>query len=119
MEISIVASVKLFLVDLTGLSKDTLHVYAGLTVFVLLLIFWRKNTHTCKPLVIIFIIAGCAEIIDMVVDLNTIGYWRWRASIHDFVNTIFWSVVFWGLIRFGVVGINNAQDKSINPQGHS
>lgn len=32
---------KIYLLDLTGLSRDALHVYAGLTVFVAVRLLWR------------------------------------------------------------------------------
>jgi hypothetical protein len=34
-------SLKLYLLDLTGLGKDALHVYAGLTVFITIRLVWR------------------------------------------------------------------------------
>ncbi|SDI41365.1 hypothetical protein SAMN05216588_11688 [Pseudomonas flavescens] len=89
MDTSIVQSIKLTVVSLTGLSKDALHVYVGMAVYLTLIAIIPR----CRPYrawLTVFVIACAGEWVDRRDDIGSLGYWRWQASTHDILNTVFW-----------------------------
>lgn len=92
MELSFVQSSKLAIVAATGLAKDALHIYVGLGVFLLVLL-WRRCSRTLLPLLAVLVVAVVGELLDRRDDLASLGRWRWKASVHDIVNTLFWPTV--------------------------
>lgn len=94
-------SAKLWLVDVVGLSKDALHIYVGLAVFLVAVYLLRRRSPTVVPLLFVFAVAVAGEILDARDDLRGLGHWRWRASLHDIVNTMFWPLVLWSVWRLG------------------
>ena len=99
METSTVQSLKLSLVQIFGLSKDALHIYVGLIVFFVVAIAVRRRRATYLPLMAVVVVAILGELADMRDDINSLGAWRWRASIHDVLNTAFWPFVITLLVR--------------------
>ncbi|SMF93928.1 hypothetical protein SAMN02949497_1224 [Methylomagnum ishizawai] len=93
METSLVQAAKLAIVSATGLSKDALHIYVGLTVYWVTTLAIGKHTRAFHPLLIVVFIACLGEMLDMRDDISSLGYWRWSASLHDVVNTSFWPFV--------------------------
>lgn len=93
METTAVQSLKLAIVSLTGLSKDALHIYAGITIFLVARLFSRKYADTFLPVAVVVTVACIGELLDMRDDINSLGYWRWGASLHDVVNTALWPFV--------------------------
>lgn len=83
METSIFQHAKLALISLVGLSKDTLHVYFGLAAFVGVLLLTRRKPKSVPPLAAVLLLALCGEAVDARDDLNSLGQWRWDASLHD------------------------------------
>lgn len=92
MELSFVQSAKLAIVAATGLAKDALHIYTGLAVFLLVLL-WRRCSRTLLPLLAVLVVAVLGELLDRRDDLASLGRWRWKASLHDLINTLFWPAV--------------------------
>lgn len=92
MELSFVQSSKLAIVAATGLAKDALHVYTGMAVFLLVLL-WRRSSRSLMPLFAVLLVAVLGELLDRRDDLASLGRWRWRASLHDLINTLFWPTV--------------------------
>ncbi|MDN5781688.1 MAG: hypothetical protein L0H23_06640 [Luteimonas sp.] len=107
MKITAVQSVKLFILQLTGLSRDALHIYAGMLVFLLATAFTRKSPRSFVPLLAVFFIAVGMEALDAWDDLHTFGYWRIGASLHDIINTVFWPTVVFLLVRYTKLFANN------------
>ncbi len=97
---SIIQSFKLTLVSTLGLSKDALHIYVGLGVFIIVSLLFKKPLRSWLPWCFVLAAACLGELVDMRDDLNSFGHWRWQASLHDIVNTLFWPTVFFGLARF-------------------
>ncbi len=93
MDTSAFQQAKLDLVTLLGLSKDALHIYVGLTVFLLATLVSRKRLGSPIPWLLVLAVAVVGEAWDLYDDLRTIGHWRWRASWHDVWNTLFWPTV--------------------------
>lgn len=86
---------KYFLITSTGLSKDALHIYIGLTVFFLAALLTRRPLRAWLPLLVVVVAAFVGEALDLKDDLFQIGKWRWKAALHDIVNTVFWPFVIW------------------------
>lgn len=93
METTAVQSLKLAIVSATGLSKDALHIYVGITIFLVARLVYRKYANTFLPVAAVAAVACIGEFLDMRDDINSLGYWRWGASLHDVVNTAFWPFV--------------------------
>jgi uncharacterized membrane protein YczE len=102
METSAIQSLKLVIVHSVGLSKDALHVYVGLVVFFVACGLLRKRKGLATPLLVVVLVAVAGEMLDLRDDLGSLGHWRWAASVHDIVNTVFWPAVMAGLARLGV-----------------
>jgi hypothetical protein len=100
MATSTVQSIKLAIVSATGLSKDALHIYVGLAVFLTVALFSKKGFASWRPWLVVLVIAVGGELLDMRDDFVSLGYWRWRASAHDVVNTCFWPTVLLVLARW-------------------
>lgn len=99
MQTSTVQAVKLAIVSATGLSKDALHIYVGLTVYLLATLALRRHARRFLPLLIVVLIACVGELMDMRDDISSQGHWRWGASLHDVVNTSFWPFVLHFFLR--------------------
>jgi hypothetical protein len=91
--------VKLAIVSATGLSRDALHVYLGLTVLFAAAIVLRQSLRSVIPWLIVLLAAVLLELGDLHDDLGTLGHWRWMASVHDIVNTLFWPTILLFLAR--------------------
>lgn len=93
MDTSVVQTAKLAIVGATGLSKDALHIYVGLAVYLASRFVFRKQPHAFGPVVLVLLVACLGEALDMRDDILSLGHWRWGASLHDVINTAFWPVV--------------------------
>lgn len=102
METSAVQSIKLAIVAAAALSKDALHIYVGLAAFLLAVAVLRKPLRSIVPWLVVVGIAVAGELFDMHDDIATLGHWRWGASLHDVINTIFWPTTLLLLARFGI-----------------
>ena len=100
MEMTSFQTIKLIILSVTGLSRDALHIYTGLiTLFGAALVFHRP-LRSIVPLIMVLLVCSLAETVDMYDDIAFRGYWRWNASLHDFLNTLFWPTVIFLLARF-------------------
>lgn len=100
MTTSAVQAAKLAIVAFTGLAKDALHIYVGLAVFLLILALWPGSRRTWWPLLLVLLVAVGGELLDLLDDLASLGYWRWGASLHDVLNTAFWPAALSGVMRW-------------------
>lgn len=93
METSTYQNLKLTFLELVNLSKDAIHIHIGLLVFFLAVALWRRGRFDILSLVPVFLVAGAMEALDLRDDLGSFGYMRWKASLHDLINTVFWPVL--------------------------
>ena len=100
MDITTVQSIKLAIMAATDLSRDALHVYAGLAACLVACVVFRRSLHSLVPLSAALAVAVFVELLALRDDLATFGYWRLGASLHDIVNTIFWPFVLFALARW-------------------
>ncbi|QIO04915.1 hypothetical protein [Acinetobacter shaoyimingii] len=91
---------KTSIVSFTGLERDALHIYAGLAVFLLIALLHGRQLKSIYALLAVFGVAIGAELLDARDDLIHYGYWRYGASVHDMINTIFWPTVIWLSAKF-------------------
>jgi di/tricarboxylate transporter len=97
---SLVQSFKLSVAGFSGLSKDALHVYAGLIVWLLAAALFRRSIATVRPLLAVLVVALGIEAFDAFDDWVDLGRWRYKASLYDIVNTMFWPTVLTFMARF-------------------
>lgn len=97
---SLVQALKLDIVAMTGLSKDALHVYFGLIVWLLAAALRRKSIATIQPWFMVLLAALVVEAFDAFDDWRSLGRWRMGASVHDIVNTLVWPTVLALLARY-------------------
>jgi len=97
---STVQDIKWAIVELTGLSKDALHVYVGLGVLFAVAAVSRRRLRSIIPLLVVLAVAFAGELLDLRDDLAGTGRWRWRSSLYDVMNTLFWPTIIWLLARF-------------------
>ncbi|KNZ31021.1 MAG: hypothetical protein AD742_19670 [Methylibium sp. NZG] len=90
---SFAQALKLAIVSATDLSRDALHVYVGLTVFLSVQWMLRGRNAAVMPVIAVLVVAIAGEAIDLKDDLTSLGFWRWKASAHDLVNTLLWPLV--------------------------
>ncbi|MEP1447818.1 MAG: hypothetical protein ABJK37_17085 [Paraglaciecola sp.] len=93
METSDFQALKLHMVELLGLSKDAIHVHIGMSVFILSVVVLAKGKVTFKCLIPVCIVALGLEVMDLIDDFNSVGFFRWSNSLHDFINTLLWPLV--------------------------
>jgi hypothetical protein len=92
-------AIKTTIILATGLSRDALHIYFGLAVFLLSAAVLRKPLRSYAPWLVVWAAALFGELLDMRDDLGFYGYWRWDAGVHDVLNTMFWPSVLMLLAR--------------------
>jgi cell shape-determining protein MreD len=91
---------KIWLMQLTGLPKDTLHVYVGLALFLLTAILLRRPLRSNLPIGVVILAALAGEAWD-VLDTHMAGRTiRWAWNWHDLWNTCFWPTILFLLARF-------------------
>jgi hypothetical protein len=89
---------KLLLMGGTGLSKDALHIYVGLAVFLLALTRWRIGS--LPPLLLVLAVALAGEVWDLVDNIRTQVPMQWAGHFKDLWNTLFWPTALTVLARF-------------------
>lgn len=111
MEPTTFQSIKLAIIAITSLSRDALHVYVGMAVFLAAALVFRRPLRAWLPLLAVVAVALLVEAVDLRDDLATRGRLRWIASTHDIVNTVFWPAVLMVLARFTRLGRDNGNEE--------
>jgi hypothetical protein len=89
---------KLDVIDATGLGKDALHVYAGLAVFIMVRLIWRRRGGWWLAWTASLMLALGIEWLDMRVDAAGSAVQPDGEHWHDIWNSMFWPSV---LLLFG------------------
>jgi hypothetical protein len=76
----------------------------------------RKRLRTIVPLLIVVAVAIAGEVVDMRDDLSSLGHWRWEASLHDVLNTLFWPTVIWLLARSDFLFTRRAAETGLSEE---
>ena len=95
-------SFKLFLIQLSGLDKDALHIYIGMAIFLTCLTIFRKiGFHRYGfALVITTCFALLGEVFDIHDNITTLNKIGLNASIHDIINTCLLPYVLYGISKW-------------------
>jgi hypothetical protein len=96
-------SMKHEIVQFASLSKDALHIYVGMGVFLIGSALAQKGLRSTFPILVVAVMALVGELLDARDDLRIHGHWRVMASLHDFTNTVFWPLMLWLLARYSRV----------------
>ena len=92
--------VKLALVETLGLAKDALHIYVGLTVFLLSAWLLRRPLRSVVPLGVVIAAAVAGEAWDNFDTVQAGQRVAWARSWHDVWNTAFWPAALFLLARY-------------------
>jgi hypothetical protein len=103
MEVTSFQTIKLIILSVTGLSRDALHIYTGLIVMFGTALMLRRPLRSLVPLIMVILVCMLAETVDMYDDIAFRGYWRWNASLHDFLNSLFWPTMIFLLARYTAI----------------
>ncbi|ROM73480.1 hypothetical protein BK654_22910 [Pseudomonas brassicacearum] len=103
MDISTLQSLKLEIISATGLSRDALHIYVGLALLITASCTTRKSLGSFSSWLVVLAGASLIELFDLMDDKESLGYWRWAASLHDIANTLFWPTVLVVAYRFRLI----------------
>ncbi len=87
-------------VQFAALSKDALHVYVGLVVFLVVVAFARKGLKSGWALLAVVGVAVVGELLDLRDEMRSRDHMNWAASLHDLLNTCFWPLLLWLLARY-------------------
>lgn len=102
MVITTTQAIKTTIIVATGLSRDALHIYLGLAVLLLAVALLRKPLRSFIPWGVVWVVSILGELLDMRDDFVVYGYWRWDASVHDVLNSMFWPSVLMLLARYSM-----------------
>lgn len=103
MAMSAFQSMKHEIVQFASLSKDALHIYVGMGVYLVTAALAQKGLRSVFALLAVLAVAMAGELLDARDDLRVHGHWRVMASLHDLVNTMFWPLALWLLARYSRV----------------
>ena len=84
---------KITLVAATGLTRDALHIYAALGIFILVKLLWRGRGGTVAALLLVAAAALANEWLDHRVEMLQKIWCNDEEHWHDIWNTLFWPVM--------------------------
>ena len=90
------------IIHFTGLERDALHIYAGLTIYLIVALLHKRQLKSKWAIGVVVIVVIAIELFSARHDLFSDGIWRVGASLHDIINTIFWPMIIWLSVRFRV-----------------
>ncbi|ALF59685.1 hypothetical protein [Psychrobacter urativorans] len=101
---------KLGIMGITGLEKDALHIYVGISVYLLSLLLFRPifRKYSIRAFMALIMVTGFAllgEYLDnrsTISELGVLGISSTQRgnSIHDLINTCFWPYMLYALTRW-------------------
>lgn len=84
---------KIWLVTSTDLSKDALHIYFGLTLFMLVRLIWRWRGGWLVAWLAVLAMACGGEFLDITAEASRARIQPDAAHWHDIWNTMFWPTI--------------------------
>lgn len=96
---------KILVIETTGLAKDALHIYVGVSVYLACLIifsviFKKQSTRQLLALIITTCVALAGEGLDIRYNIAAQTNLKIGASLHDLVNTCLLPYVLYALNRW-------------------
>ena len=90
---SLFTAQKTWLVTSTALSKDALHVYFGLALFLAVRFVWRRRGGWVLAWLAVLVMASGGEWLDLKAEASRAAIQPDAAHWHDIWNTMFWPTV--------------------------
>ncbi|MDZ3832333.1 MAG: hypothetical protein U0S50_11000 [Sphingopyxis sp.] len=84
---------KIWLIDATGLSRDALHVYVAVALFLVVRMMWRGWRGSIAALLVVAAAALGGEWLDHQLELMNGGLCDRAEHWHDLRNTMFWPIM--------------------------
>lgn len=84
---------KTWLVDASGLGKDALHIYTGMTLFLLIRLLFRRPGGWVLAWLAVLVMACGGEFLDFVAEGKAGVIQPDAAHWHDIWNTMFWPTI--------------------------
>lgn len=84
---------KLSVVEATGLDKDALHIYFGMTLFLLIRLAWRGRGGWFAAWLAVLVMACGGEWLDLTAEYSRSAIQPDAEHWHDIWNTAFWPTV--------------------------
>jgi hypothetical protein len=84
---------KLSVIEATGLEKDALHIYFGMTLFLAVRLAWRGRGGWVAAWLAVVIMACGGEMLDITAEISRTSIQPDAAHWHDIWNTAFWPTV--------------------------
>ena len=84
---------KLVVIESTGLAKDALHIYAGLGLFLLVRLVWRRKGGWVLAWLATLALACGVEWLDMLAEASNSAIMPDAAHWQDIWNTMFWPTI--------------------------
>ncbi|WP_447756954.1 hypothetical protein [Sphingopyxis fribergensis] len=91
--VSLFEARKVSVIAATGLDKDALHIYFGLTLFLLVRLVWRWRGGWVVAWLAVLAMACGGEWLDLNAEIGRSAIQPDAAHWHDIWNTIFWPTV--------------------------
>ncbi len=85
---------KTLLVELSGISKDALHVRIGLTAFFGSMFFLKRSAASLLPWLVVLGLDALNEVRDLFIWRGEPGMAQLGESLRDLLNTMLWPTVF-------------------------
>lgn len=98
--VSVFQDVKIWLILTFDLSRDALHIYIGLIVFLGAAALFRRSLGSWLPVSAAIAAAFAGEAWDWIDDAGLGREHVYYSQIHDLWNTIFWPAALFLLARF-------------------
>lgn len=96
-------ALKHYVIEASGLSRDTLHLHVGLALMLSVALLFRRSLVSPWPWLAVVLFAALGEFLDRSDTLAGGGSWNRSESLKDFLNTIFWPTMLLVLAKFSVV----------------
>ena len=84
---------KLSVIEATGLDKDALHIYFGMTLFLLIRLAWRARGGWLAAWIAVLVMACGGEWLDLTAEYSHSAIQPDAAHWHDIWNTMVWPTV--------------------------
>ena len=84
---------KVSVIEATGLDKDALHIYFGMTLFLLVRLAWRRRGGWVVAWLAVLAMACGGELLDLTAEISKSAIQPDAAHWHDIWNTMFWPTV--------------------------
>ena len=81
---------KLTVIEATGLDKDALHIYFGMTLFLVVRLAWRGRGGWVAAWFAVLVMACGGELLDLTAEYSRSAIQPDAEHWHDIWNTMFW-----------------------------